>query len=214
MKDMRNVMNLAALTNCLEKIGSYQIWGQTEKASAFERKFAREKLKINCDLLKDKTSAEQVVEKYLNFIDFETKTMKGATIQLTHFPSNKDAVINYIHRKQKQIIKKFLDVKNEKHATEDTACLDKLSDIFDLRNCNLIAFNPEDEHNNMEENENVLFEQEREKMINKMKSNPKFFEDLNETLVVKELKIILSQMYSRKTKCWYYYCSIKKAAHY
>ena len=81
----------------------YQIWGQTEKASAFERKFAREKLKIDCDLLKDKTSAKQVVEKYLNFIDFETKTMKEATIQLTHFPSNKDAVINYIHRKQKQI---------------------------------------------------------------------------------------------------------------
>ena len=50
------------------------------------------------------------------------------------------------------------------------------------------------------ENENVLFEQEREKMINKMKSNPKLFEDLNEILVVKELKIILSQMYTAEKR--------------
>ena len=117
-----------------------------------------------CDLLKDKSSAQQMVEKYLKFIDFETKQMKGANIKLTHFPNNKEKVIEYVHKKQMQIIKLFLNVKNEKHATEDPECLDELSDIFDLRNWQLIAFNSENEQNTIEENENALFMEERDRI--------------------------------------------------
>ena len=117
-----------------------------------------------CDLLKDKASAQQMVEKYLKFIDFETKQMKGANIKLTHFPNNKEKVIEYVHKKQMQIIKLFLNVKNEKHATEDPECFDELSEIFDLRNWQLIAFNPENEQNTIEENENALFMEERDRI--------------------------------------------------
>ena len=42
---MRNYMNLIALIAFLEIVAEYRIWGQWEKASPFERKFARKQLK-------------------------------------------------------------------------------------------------------------------------------------------------------------------------
>ena len=45
MKNFRNVINLIAVINVLAVIAAYQKWGQREKASAFERKGAVNKLK-------------------------------------------------------------------------------------------------------------------------------------------------------------------------
>lgn len=45
MTDMRNYMNLITLIAFLKFVADYQLWGQREKASAFERKRARIHLK-------------------------------------------------------------------------------------------------------------------------------------------------------------------------
>ena len=45
-KDTRNFLNLISLNDVLDKIAAYQRWSQLEKASAFERKFARKNWRL------------------------------------------------------------------------------------------------------------------------------------------------------------------------
>ena len=51
MKDCRNIINLIAVIGVLKIIAQYQKWGQLEKASAFERKYAKKQLKRRLKLM-------------------------------------------------------------------------------------------------------------------------------------------------------------------
>ena len=73
MKDFRNVINLIAVINVFGIIADYQRWGQKEKASAFERKYARKLLRMKMKELDDRAKIEKIVEEKFSFIDFEKK---------------------------------------------------------------------------------------------------------------------------------------------
>ena len=65
-------------------IASYQKWGQTEKASAFERKITIEKLKLDLKNLDDRNAIKNIMKKKFSFIDFEKKMMKNSNETFTH----------------------------------------------------------------------------------------------------------------------------------
>ena len=108
MKDGRNLINLIAAVNVLAIISDYQKWGQLEKASAFERKFAVARLKQKLKCLKETHKAKKIINDHFNFIDFVAKkvTVGNLHVEIGWLPNSKTA-----------LIKKVSD----------------LSDVFDLR---------------------------------------------------------------------------------
>ena len=84
--------------------------------------------------------------------------------------------IGYVLQKQTKMANEFMKAKDEKHTAEDPDVLDALSDLFDIRNWNLNAFDPKSESNKETEtqSQDFLFEKERKAMIQKMMSGSKF----------------------------------------
>ena len=131
MKDGRNLLNLVSLGRVLETISQYQTWGQLEKSSAFERKFARKQLASKMKSLTNRDQTARAVEKYLHFVDFEEKQMKNSKIKLAHWPHpDINSCVDYVLKKQVKIGNDFMKAKNTIHQQEDPEILDPLSDIL------------------------------------------------------------------------------------
>jgi len=90
MKDMRNYMNLLGLIAVLNLIAEYQLWGQREKSSAFERKYARKLLKWKSSSLKDEKATEIRVKKMVKKFDLKEGVLKQIGIRLSHCPKTEN----------------------------------------------------------------------------------------------------------------------------
>ena len=73
--------------------------------------------------------------------------MKNAEVKFTHMSKSKKEMIDTILKRQKDIARSFLNHKDSIHETEDPDFLDEMSEIFDLRNWNVAAFDPQSESN-------------------------------------------------------------------
>ena len=113
MKDGRNLINLLAVINVLKEISDYQEWGQREKASAFERKYARQILKTKLENLEDPKNMEKIIDKEFSFIDFEQKKMKNCGEKISFLPSTKKEFVKLVMKRQKMIGDAFLKNKDE-----------------------------------------------------------------------------------------------------
>ena len=100
MKDFGNVINLIAVINVLEIIAIYQKWGQREKASAFERKVAINKLKNEIKNLDDRNKIEKIVDEKFAFVDFDKKMMRNCGENFMHVPKSKTKFIDSILKSQ------------------------------------------------------------------------------------------------------------------
>ena len=187
MKDMRNLINLVAVINVLTYIAEYRKWGQKEKASAFERKIARLDLKLKLGFLNDRKVVERVIDEKFDFIDFEKMKMKNCGESFTFVCKSKKDLIDKILKRQKTISESFLRHKDEIHSIKDPKFLEDGSDVMDLRNWNLEAFNPKSTDNKEDE----TFEKEVHDMIEKLGNCKKFYEDLNERDLLIDFRQVL-----------------------
>ena len=98
--------------------------------------------------LENAGEVEKVINEKFGFIDFEEKRMKNCGVKFNFMNTNKNQIIQSIVNRQKQIAEVFMKHKDNIHEEEDPAFLDVLSDVFDIRNWKLLAFNaatPENE---------------------------------------------------------------------
>ena len=70
------MINIIAVINVFGIIADHQRWGQKEKASAFERKYARKLLRMKMKELDDRAKIEKIIEEKFSFIDFEKNDEK------------------------------------------------------------------------------------------------------------------------------------------
>ena len=75
-----------------------------EKASAFERMYARKQLKIEAQSLEDDLTAKDMIEKHFSFIDFAEKKIKNSGIILSYLPDSKEKLTETIVKKQKKMM--------------------------------------------------------------------------------------------------------------
>ena len=183
MADMRNIVNINALVNVLEFVADYQLWGQRMKASAFERKYAREKLQVEMKKLEDVQTCYKNLEKYFDFLDLRKKVFKKSGIVISH---SEDITFmelaNRVMKRQMFIAKTFLTAKNKLHAEEDPKFLDGLSDVFDVRNWNISM---------MKQDDGGAFDSGVDEMMMKLKENSEFFDDLNLNDVLQEFQTVM-----------------------
>ena len=94
-KQRKNLQVLIVI-NVLKEIAEYQVWGQREKASAFERKFARKELKRKLKDLQDKKELKKVVDEEFSFIDFEKKKMKNCGESISFLAKSKEEFVKAV----------------------------------------------------------------------------------------------------------------------
>ena len=99
--------------------------------------------------------------------------------------------------RQKQIGECFLKHKKAIHEKEDPEFLQNMSDVLDMRNWNMSAFDPALDENKEEE----TIEKEVENMLEKLKSSEKFYEDLEKTTLESEFNKILRLIYENEKEC-------------
>ena len=135
MKDCRNIINLIATVNVLEIISDYQKWGQLEKASVFERKFAVARLKQKLKCLKETHKAKKTIDDHINFIDLVEKkvTVGNLDVKIGWLPNSKTALIMKVVARQQKMGNDFMSLKLILHGKEDPKFLSDLSEVFDLR---------------------------------------------------------------------------------
>ena len=97
-------------------------------------------------------------------------------------------------KRQKEIADSFLRNKDKIHAVEDPTFLDEMSDVLDIRNWNLKAFNPTATENEKDE----MFESEMEKMMVKLEKSAKFYEDLDHRDLKIEFRMVLKMIYENE----------------
>ena len=136
-------------------------------------------------ILKDRKSVEQLVSKQFGLLDFENGIIKNSFIQTKHLPKSEKAFIDATIKRQVKIGDIFLKHKNLIHSAEDPKFLDDLSDIFDIRNWNLVAF----------KSESADFTAERTDMNTKLLGSNKLFEDSNDSKVEVEFQTVLQLVY-------------------
>ena len=193
MRDMRNYMNLISLIAFLKIVADYQLWGQREKVSAFERKRARIHLKTQLDDLKDKKTAEKRVRDAFARIDLEEMMMKKSKIKMTHCPQSISEAITKVHNIQMKMAELFLAEKDERHQKEDHEVLNPLSDVFDIRNWSMRAFDISSKENEVDQ----AFDEYLLSVREKIEAGKAFYEDLNED-VEEELIDVMKMIYKHQ----------------
>ena len=110
MTDGRILLNFMAAINVLKIISDYQKWGQREKASAFERKIAINRLETKFKSLSSKVRVENHINEYFDCLNFATGEMsigtgENALIQsISHLRSmTKRQLIARIVKRQQEI---------------------------------------------------------------------------------------------------------------
>ena len=189
MKNMRNYMNLRVLIAFLEHVAKYQKWGQREKESAFERKRARKQLEINLKQLSDEKRIEKSVKQAFEKIDLKDKMMKNSGIKVKFCPGKLSEVVKKVRDTQMKMAKVFLKEKDDRHLNENHAVLDPLSDVFDIRNWSLVAFDPSYEKNKKDK----VFNEYMLEMRKKIEAGKEFFCDLDEDVeeeLIESMKMI------------------------
>ena len=99
-------------------------------------------LEINLKQLNDDKRIEKSVGKAFEKIDLKNKMMKNSSIKLNFCPGKLSEVVKKVRDTQMKMTKLFLKEKDDRDLNEDHAVLDPLSDVFDIRNWSLIAFDP------------------------------------------------------------------------
>ena len=122
--------------------------------------------------------------------------MKNAEVKFTHMSKSKKEMIDTILKRQKDIASSFLNHKDTIHETEDPDFLDEMSEIFDLRNWNVAAFDPQSESNQKDKSA----ENEIDTMLKKLKSGKVFYEDLLAGEVKAGMRKVLRMIYENE-KC-------------
>ena len=84
--------------------------------------------------------------------------------------------------------------KDQIHRDEDPEFLDELSEILDIRNWDLVSFDPEDIEN-VDDKTNKLFNENVEKMLKKFDACSKFYEDMDSDPLKEELIRTLHILY-------------------
>jgi len=84
--------------------------------------------------------------------------------------------------------------KDQIHRDEDPEFLDELSDILDIRNWDLVSFDPEDIEN-VDDKTDKLFNENVEKMLKKFDACSKFYEDMDSDPLKEELIRTLHILY-------------------
>ena len=168
-----------------------------QKASAFERKQAIKKLEFDIKNLDDRNRVEKIVNEKFGFVDFERQMMKNSQNKFTHFIKSKSKFIDSILKRQKQIGECFLKHQKAIHEKEDLDFLENMSDVLDLRNWNISAFDPALDENEKDES----IQKEIEKMVKKLQSSEEFYEDLEKKAVESELQKVLRMIYENEREC-------------
>ena len=83
MKDGRNFRTMIAYVEVLKEISKYQKWGQLEKASAFERKYAIKSLEKSLKALEDELALKSRIDKYMEMVDLKTGKLKNCKIKMS-----------------------------------------------------------------------------------------------------------------------------------
>ena len=99
-----------------------------------------------------------------------------------------------MEKRQQTISESFLRHKDEIHAAEDPKFLEDGSDVLDIRNWNLEAFNPKSTHNE----EHEAFEKEIQDMMSKLENCKEFYKNLNETNLLIEFREVLQMIYDNE----------------
>ena len=186
MTDGRILLNFMAAINVLKIISDYQKWGQREKASAFERKIAINRLETKFKSLSSKVRVENHINEYFDCLNFATGEMsigtgENALIQsISHLRSmTKRQLIARIVKRQQEMAAQFLNAKKTLHQNEDPPFLSDLSDLFDIRLWRMTAFESE-ESQDFEEELNAM----REKLDKE--SSVAFYSDLHANDILTE----------------------------
>lgn len=151
-------------------------------------------MKLGLRLINDKREVAKVIEEKFSFFDFENRKMKHCGLPLKFVPRSKNQLIDQVLKRQKKIADAFIKHKDEIHEAEDPPFLDDLSDIMDVRNWNLLSFDPEDEENKSDD----LFEREVDRMSVVLGNCKKFYEDLNDDEVEKEFREVIQLIYENE----------------
>ena len=88
----------------------------------------------------------------------------------------------------------FLKHKDAIHEEEDPEFLDEMSEVFDLRNWNVVAFDPQSEPNQKDK----AAEDEIDAMLKKLNTEKVFYEDLLEGGVKGEMRQVLRMIYENE----------------
>ena len=99
------------------------------------------------EFLDDRNEVEKIVDDKFAFTNFDNKNMKNCEENFTHACKSKKEFIDQIWKRQKVIAESFVKHKNEIHDAEDPNILQDGSDILDIRNWNINAFNPKSSAN-------------------------------------------------------------------
>ena len=145
--------------------------------------------------LQDKKKVQRIIEEKFNFVDFENKMMKHCKEKINHMPQSKKAFVEQVLKRQQKIATAFLRHKDNIHKEEDPQFLDSLSDIFDIRNWNLSAFDPESDMNKDDES----FQAELQEMLKKFTLCKDFCCDLDLIMLENEMAQTLRLIYASES---------------
>ena len=100
----------------------------------------------------------------------KASVMKESKVKLSHCSKNLSQAVKKVLNIQMKMAEVFLKEKDARHLAEDPSILDPLSNIFDIRNWSMIAWDPFSEKNKNDES----FEKDVMEMRKKIEAGKKF----------------------------------------